>query len=193
MASARSKRDQTATDADVVDRVRSGDRSALDALVRVHAADLLAFAYRHVGSRAVAEEIVQDVFFNIWKNHETWHVKGAVSWYLFRAVRNRAYETLKRERVARRWFERQVAGERATVASPDVAVERDEAAAACEAVVQQLPHRVADVVRLRQNDLSHGEIAERLGISVKTVEKRMARARSLLRELLPWLGSRDRS
>jgi RNA polymerase sigma-70 factor (ECF subfamily) len=179
-------------DQTLVARVRAGDRQAFNAIVLAHAAELLAFAYRKSGSRAVAEDLVQDVFFQIWKSHDTWRVPGSISWYLFRAVQNRAYNVFARERVARRWRERHAVAGESTTPTADSHVERAEAEASCARVLSTLPESVQAVVHLRvSEDLTHPEIAKRLGISIKTVERRMAQARHLLRDVLARAGLID--
>ena len=86
---------------DWVARIRSGDGPAFEALFYAYHAPLCAFAYRLVGVRDLAEEIVQEVFLYIWERRETWDVRTSVKSYLFTAVRNAAMSYLRHERVVR--------------------------------------------------------------------------------------------
>src|SRR5687767_5400857 len=75
---------------DVVARVRAGDTRALELLFREHYAALCEFSVRYVRQPSLAEELVQDVFADLWARRERWYVHGSVCAYLFAAVRNRA-------------------------------------------------------------------------------------------------------
>src|SRR5438876_5369708 len=86
-----------------VDRIRAGDVDAFEALYRTYWQRLYAFAFRYVRSKEDAEEVVQDVFFRIWRGRADWVPAGAVRNYVYCAVRNAARDRLERAAVARRW------------------------------------------------------------------------------------------
>src|SRR5207248_11726469 len=86
-----------------VDRIRAGDVDAFEALYRKYWQPLYAFAFRYVRSKEDAEEVVQEVFFRIWRGRADWIPAGAVRNYLYLAVRNAARDRLERAAVARRW------------------------------------------------------------------------------------------
>ena len=175
-------------DADVVRRVRAGDSAELERIFRAHYAPLCDFVHRYVRSRETAEELVQDVFFNIWTNRDRWEVRETLTAYLYGAARNRALNHLRHERTARRWEERAVdqSGEPAAVSqTPDALdhLEFEEATATLQRAIAALPERARAVVVLRwQHQLRYAEIAEAMGISVKGVENQLARAKKALRE-----------
>ena len=62
---------------DWVERIRAGDAGAFEALFHTYHAPLCAFAYRYVGVRDLAEEIVQEVFLFVWERRETWEIGRA--------------------------------------------------------------------------------------------------------------------
>jgi len=86
-----------------VDRIRAGDVDAFEALYRKYWQPLYAFAFRYVRSKEDAEEVVQDVFFRIWRGRADWVPAGAVRNYVYCAVRNAARDRLERAAVARCW------------------------------------------------------------------------------------------
>jgi len=160
-----------------VERLRAGEPAAFEALYRAYWEPLYAFAFRYVRSKQDAEEIVQEVFFRIWRGHAHWMPAGAVRNYLYLAVRNTAHDQLERAAVARRW----------QLGQPEMAAEIDleeaDLAAAVERALSELPSKRATICKLRLvNELSYAEIAERLGISEKTVETQLARGLKFLRE-----------
>src|SRR5437867_6584755 len=96
--------DDVRTDVDErawADRIRAGDVDAFEALYRTYWQRLYAFAFRYVRSKEDAEEVVQDVFFRIWRGRADWVPAGAVRNYVYCAVRNAARDRLARAAVAR--------------------------------------------------------------------------------------------
>ncbi len=166
-----------------VDRIRGGDVDAFEALYRAYWERLYAFAFRYVQSQDDAEDVAQEVFFRIWRCRAHWFPAAAVRNYLYLAVRNAALDRLERAAVARRWRGgvRQVA----TATELQSHLEAAELAAAVERALADLPAKRAHVCRLRLIDgLSYAQIADRLGISEKTVETQLARGLKFVRDSL---------
>jgi RNA polymerase sigma-70 factor (ECF subfamily) len=177
--------DDVRTDADErawVGRIRAGDIDAFEGLYRAYWERLYAFAFRYMRSKEDAEEVVQEVFFRIWRGRANWVPAGAVRNYLYLAVRNSARDRLERAAVARRWR----IGQRAQHAT-DTAIQSDlearDLVAAVGRALSELPDKRSAVCKLRLIDeLSYAQIAERLGISEKTVETQLARGLKFLRD-----------
>jgi RNA polymerase sigma-70 factor (ECF subfamily) len=189
---------QTAPDRTWVARIRAGDADALDSVFRSYYSELCAFAYRYVRSRAQAEDLVHDVFAKLWAEREHWQVRDSLKAYLYGAVRNRAISTLRRQMVERRWEDRVHACHRAApahVENPAQAeLEREDLARVVQEVLAELPERCQMAVTLRwQRQLSYGEIAETMGISVNTVEVHITRACRAVRERYAALQSKQPS
>ena len=162
-----------------LERVRCGDEAAFESLFRAFAPGLCAFVARYVGSRAVGEELVQDLFLKLWQKRAELAVEQGVTTYLFTAARNRAINYLRHEAVAAR-------------AAAGVVGRIDDASQPREAellemldlqdAVDRLPARCRLIFTLsRQHDMTYAEIARSLGLSVKTVEVQMGRALKALR------------
>jgi RNA polymerase sigma-70 factor, ECF subfamily len=172
-----------------IERIRSGDEAAFEALFRALAPGLVGLVARYVGSRSVAEEIVQDLFFDMWVRRDELVVERAITSYLFVAARNRALNWVKRER-------RVIPISAASPEPPDSAdpAAPDEvallAALVLQDAIEHLPARCRLIFTLnRQQDMTYGEIAKSLGLSIKTVETQMGRALRALRERLRHLLS----
>jgi RNA polymerase sigma-70 factor (ECF subfamily) len=160
-------------------RIRAGDVEAFEGLYRAYWERLYAFAFRYMHSKEDAEEVVQEVFFRIWRGRSHWVPAGAVRNYLYLAVRNSARDRLERAAVARRW--------RISQGGTDAEVQSDlearDLVAAVERAISELPDKRSAVCKLRLIDeLSYAQIAERLGISEKTVETQLARGLKFLRD-----------
>ena len=175
-----------ATAAPLASLVHDGNRSALDAIYTEHGDLLVGFICKKVGDRELAEDILHDLFLNIWLRFDTWEVHGDLRTYLFSAARNHVWSHYAKQRVRRDHAE----AERATAprSSAPVVLDRLQADGLRTAVarwVAELPERRREVFELsRYERLTYQEIADRLGISVKTVETQMSRALKHLRERL---------
>ncbi len=172
-----------------VDRIRAGDVDAFEALYRKYWQPLYAFAFRYVRSKEDAEEVVQDVFFRIWRGRADWVPAGAVRNYVYCAVRNAARDRLERAAVARCWAHVGL-GATAAAAAIQSELEAAEVVAAVQRALDELPPKRSAVCKLRLIDeLSYAQIADRLGIREKTVETQLARGLKFLRErMCPYPG-----
>jgi RNA polymerase sigma-70 factor (ECF subfamily) len=165
-----------------LERIRAGDEAAFEALFRAFAPGLCALAARYTGSRAVAEELVQDLFLDLWTRRTHLVVDRSLASYLQTAMRHRSLNHLRHER-------RLVAApaeDRA--AEPDASAPGESElldALELQDAIEHLPARCRLVFTLsRRQDMSYGEIAASLGLSIKTVETQMGRALKALRERL---------
>lgn len=181
--------DDSSDDALVL-RVRAGDAAAFEAIFDRHAAKLIAFARTQLGSREAAEEVVQEVFFAIWRRRAEWRIERSLRTYLYQATRNQSVNRMRAERVRRRVTtdEPAVIAEVAGPASADARLYSAELNRLVAEAVATLPVRNREVFTLvRGQGLAHVEVAEILGISVKAVEGHMARAfRALRAALADW-------
>jgi len=85
------------------DRVRRGDVAAFEELFRAMHAPLCEVADSYVQSQAIAEEIVQDLFFAIWMKRDRLPNVDSIEAYLFTAARNRSLHHLRHRAMVRRW------------------------------------------------------------------------------------------
>ncbi|MEP6690466.1 MAG: RNA polymerase sigma-70 factor [Gemmatimonadaceae bacterium] len=163
------------------------DAAAFEALFREHHTPLCAFVYGYVRSRAVAEEIVQDLFFALWGERERLAPRTTLRAYLYAGARNRALHALRHERVAERWrgdAERGATptGSAGPAKAADEQMVRDESERALGAAIAALPERTRLAATLRwTRGLSYAECAEAMEISVKGVEGLLASAMRKLR------------
>ena len=158
-----------------------------------HAASLHRYARRLVRSRDSAEDIVQEAFIRLWRVWERVEIGPSTGAYLYAITKSLALNHLERER-----RESQVRGmtqprgigsvEPALSPEGEAKVDSDEIVRAIEAVLLSMPPRQREVAALRlRHQLPTANIAQRLGISPRTVEVHIARATRALRDQLPAL------
>jgi RNA polymerase sigma-70 factor, ECF subfamily len=170
----------------LVARVRAGDERALELLFRAHYAVLCDFANRYVRQDSLAEELVQDLFADLWARRESWHVRGSVRAYLFGAVRNRALNLRQHQSIERDWEQNEAIADVRELhqlpEQPDEALARADLRTRLDAALDSLPERSRLVMHLRwREQMRHAEIAAVMGISVKGVEIQLSRGLQAIR------------
>lgn len=176
---------------DVVARVRRGEVEAFDALYLAWHAPLWKFAFALVRSADVAEELVQDVFLSLWAGRRDWVVRTTVAAWLYGAIRNRALNHRRHERVVAR-TEGGVDAEAALSGTMGMGrvdahamVEADELRDEIDRALGELSERCRQAIALRwKHDLSAAEIAEVLDASPGAVRVMLTRGRQELARLL---------
>ena len=175
-------------DSALFERLRQGDQGAFDTLFRNWYAPLVRVAEALLRDRAAAEEVVQDVMLELWRRREQIVLQQPPRAYLIQSTRNRALNHLRRLKVEKRG-EPRAAEQLIPPSAADARVTEQELDRAITNAIAELPTRCREVFELsRVRGLKYAEIAEVMGISVKTVEVQMGKALRILRErLAPWL------
>jgi RNA polymerase sigma-70 factor, ECF subfamily len=178
-------------DVDLLGNAAAGDPDALAALYDRHSARMLGLALHLLGNRRDAEDLLHDVFLEVWKRAASYDAQraGVRTWLLVK-VRSRALDRLRSLGTARRHGmagSAEVDGVEDLEA--DLAVLRGVDQSRALEALERLPDAQRDAVRLCYLEgWSCGEIAERCGLPVGTVKSRLARALALLREQLGAAG-----
>jgi len=140
------------------------------------------FIYFRCGDADMAEDITQDTFVKLW---ETRHRidKGTVKAYLYKIAQNNTINHLKRQQLLYKF--RNKPGVDRDYDTPEKLAEMEEYGKKLEQVISILPEGGREVFLMnRLEDMTYTEIASRLGLSVKAIEKRMSKVLKILREQL---------
>lgn len=170
----------------LVHGIRAGNVVAFEQLYRNFWTQLYNFAFRYVQSTEEAEDVVQEVFFTVWRNRADWQINSSLQHYLFVSVRNAAIGRLRRDATMQRWREKTVGDDssRSTEAA-DALVESADINADVERALSEMPAKRRAVCALRWIDgLSYAQISERLGINEKTVENHIGNGIRFMRSRL---------
>lgn len=171
-----------------IERIQSGDHTAFEALFKVHYEVLCDAVEYYVSNSEIAEELVQDIFADIWRRRRDWNPRHSIKAYLHGAARNKAIKHRKRRQVRLRWEEQQQYEPEPVSASPEQIIEYSELEQIIQSSIEDMPPRRREIYRLsRQYGLSHKEISVALRISTKTVENQIGHALRFLRERIALL------
>ena len=173
-------------------KTRIPDLEALEALFKRFYKPLRAYAYRFVSDEYQAEDIVQDVFLEIWQRHESIHFDDeSIKSYLFKAIYTHAINVLTRQPqpVSSLGFGQNDDPLKLYVydltQNADNCLLLKELKTAIQSYIQILPPQCHKIFILSRNyGLKNREIADQLGISIKAVEKQISKALFGLKEHL---------
>ncbi|MFY0605420.1 MAG: RNA polymerase sigma-70 factor [Cyclobacteriaceae bacterium] len=169
----------------LVDRLRSKDTRAFELVFNQFYGLLKSYAMRFMDDPEDAEEIVQEVFVKFWEKCESIAPDSSIKSYLYRSVHNTCLNTIKHEKVKDSY--RQYMVHMMEEASEDDFNEKEteNLQKRIYDAVDDLPPRCSEIFKLSRFDgLKYQEIADHLGISIKTVEVQMGKALKNLRESL---------
>ena len=171
--------------------VRESNEKAFEILYKRYYSQLVRFSWRYSKSKAVAEELVQDFFTDIWENAEILNITYSVKAYFFKAIRNSSLNYIKNQKVQEKYDPEWMSMKKETVMLEiEDKFQEKKIQEAIKNAVENLPERSRMTYKLHRNDgLTYEEIAEVMVVSVKTVESQMTRTLKILRNRLSYLLS----
>jgi RNA polymerase sigma-70 factor (ECF subfamily) len=170
--------------ASLIARLRQGDATALDALLREYWRPLQRYAVRLLQDSDLAQDLVQETFVRLWLKRMDLE-PGSLRSFLYRVLHNLALDDLRKRQVRNRSLRRLVAEGPDEVVEPVEDVARPEVESAVTSAINDLPARRREAFVLAYlHQLSYREIAEVMQISPATVKNQIAAALMQLREQL---------
>lgn len=178
----------TAEDADLVHRIAERDAAAFAAFYDRHARQVLGLLFRMLGDRAEAEELLQEVFLQVWREARRYRADGSTPrGWIFLIARSRAIDR-KRSSSARRQREEATA---AAPPPPGIAPsgpqrieDRERAQRVTAALADLPPEQRAAIEHAFFGGLTHSEVAARLGEPLGTIKSRILLGMRKLRHTL---------
>lgn len=167
-------------------------KQVFEDLFNEHYSNLCAYANQFLKELEASEEVVQEVLFKLWTNRETTEITTSIKSYLFRAVRNSCLNVIKHINIREEYKEhrdREIHLEEQNLEEQILVSELEQK---IREAIDQLPQERKKIfIMSRYDGLKYREIAEKLNISVKTVENQMGSALKYLRtelaDYMPWL------
>jgi RNA polymerase sigma-70 factor (ECF subfamily) len=166
--------------------IKNGNEISFESLFNAYCQKLINFSRRYVQEKDIAENIVQDVFVNLWINRSNLDYTKSIKSYLFTAAKNNSYKHLRHLNVERSYS---ISKSQDTVEqNPQVDIETNERSKLVNHEIEKLPDKCREIFVMSKFDkFKYSEIADILDISIKTVETQMGRALKKLKENLKHL------
>jgi RNA polymerase sigma-70 factor (ECF subfamily) len=175
---------QATSDEALITRIAAGDRLAMQVLFTRHQVKVYRFVLRLVGNPTTAEDLISEVFLDVWRQAARFEARSAVSTWLLAIARFKALSALRR-RPEQELDEDKAAAIEDTADDPEITAQKKDKSAALRKCLQALSpdHReIIDLVYYHEKSVE--EVAEIVGIPEATVKTRMFYARKKLSELL---------
>ncbi len=163
--------------------IKRNNQKAFDELFTAYYNELCDFSYLLINNKPLAEEIVADVFANLWIKRKKIKILKNVKAYLYSSTRNLTISYIRKNK---NHFE-QIEEERLNIVksefSPEKNIKKQELTSEINYLLSVIPERSREIFVLhRFNNFRYSDIADFLEISVKTVEKHMSKALRIMRD-----------
>lgn len=169
----------------LVIRLIDGDENAFCELYAAYKNRLIYFAMRFLKSREYAEDIFQDAFTVIWQSRRFINPDASFSSYLYMIVRNRIFNQLRNLANEDRLKEHILSHAVDYTNDTNEEILANDLKRLIQRALQQLTPRQREIFEMsREQQLSHREIAEALGISIYTVQESVCNSLKILRSYL---------
>jgi len=174
----------------LVESIGKGDRRAMVSLFIRHNVRIHRFVMRLTGKTSIAEDVVSEVFLDIWRGAAEFSGRSNVSTWLLGIARNKTMSVLRRRTETPLDYDAAIELVD-DMDDPEVVADRASRGAVVRRCLMRLPPPLREVVDLiYYHEKTVAEVAEIVGIPPGTVKTRMFHARSRLQELLESAGVR---
>ena len=172
--------------------VLNGDGNTFEKLFKTHFKSLYAYAYTIVKDEMAAEEMVQNVFFKIWEKRGDLNIQSPALAYLYKSVYHESLNYLKHQKVKAAYQAHTVYQMKNQSDHASKKIMLSELEQQINKALSELPEQCRTIFQMsRFEDLKYQEIADRLGLSIKTIENQMGKALKIMRlklvDYLPFL------
>lgn len=170
---------------EILSNLKTNPDKAMEALFAQYYAFLCQVSYRMLYRREDAEDVVQELFAEIWRKRENINITSSLKSYLHRTTINRTLNFLRKKQLER-------GDDSLLVQIPSDGGQNVQNILDAEDLQELINQTIADLpekcrlvfVLIRYENLSYKEVAQTLEISIKTVENQMSRALKALRQTI---------
>jgi RNA polymerase sigma-70 factor (family 1) len=175
----------TYTDEELMQEIKADNMLAFDILYKKYSKRLYRFAFSILKSNEEAENIIQDVFLNLWENRQKVEKGSSVKYYVFTIAHNSSISLLRKKATSTQFIEYLKLHQNLNQEPVNIEFEYNELRDRLDKIISHLPERQKEVYLLHNIEgLKYREIAKRLSISENTIENHMSRALKNIREKL---------
>ncbi|NBC67313.1 MAG: RNA polymerase sigma-70 factor [Bacteroidetes bacterium] len=171
---------------ELIRKITNGNQKAFEGLFNTYFRYLHNIAYNRLRSKEVAEDIVQDIFTDLWKNRESLEIHTSVKSYLFQATKNRVYKHIRHQSVREKEiYIRRIHDDyysQNTFPQTQKVMEGEELEYLVTEHLGDLPEKSQTIFAMSRDDhFTYREIAEKMNCSPKTVEYHIGKVLQHLR------------
>jgi len=171
--------------------LQKGDTLAFQRIYTRYYSLLYLHAYNKLGDENAAQDIVHDLFANIWQRRESLTITGKLSSYLYTSIRNRVVDYISKEQSKASYLASLTQQMESQYEATDYRVREKMLEEQIENALVKLPPRIREIFELsRKQYLSHKEISQKLNLSEQSVRSYIKDALRVLRVKLnafPWI------
>jgi len=164
-------------DRNILKQLRKGDIKSFESLFHQFHKGMSLYSISLLKNEMLAEEVVQDVFYNIWKNRNEFNLNSNWQSYLYKSVYNNSMMQIRKNKKEIRVEDEYLANIEDMKPDPSIEMDLGELNKTIESTLKLLPERTRNIFKMsRFQGMKYNEIAIKLAISVKTVEANMGKA-----------------
>lgn len=165
---------------EVAKAIKNGDFAAFNALYSESYPKLLNFVYKMAKDRALAEDVVQETFFILWNKRESINPEMPINGFLYKISHNEFLKHIRKQTKEKAFLDEIKANQYLELYAVDESPKR---LAQLKKIIEELSPKCKEAFMASKYDnLTYAEIAERMGISKKTVEIHISKAYSIIRQ-----------
>jgi RNA polymerase sigma-70 factor (family 1) len=172
-------------DADLVSLMKEGNKKAYTVLYDRYKRLMYLHAYKKTGDAQEAQDVLQDVFLNLWSKRDQVSEEENLSGYLYTSIRNRILNLISHKKIRDRYEESLLQFSDMETPVADHLIREKQFSEMIQKEIDALPEKMREIFLLsRKGYLKNKEIAEHLGLSEHTVATQIKRALKILRSRL---------
>jgi len=173
------------SDGELMREIKADNMFAFDVLYKKYSKRVYKFGHSILKSQEESENLMQDVFLNLWENRHKVEKDSSIKSYVFTITYNSAISIIRKKARESEFVEYLKTLQEINEDPVNMELEYNELVNKLDEIIRELPQRQKEVYLLQKVEgLKYSEIAERLNISVNTIENHMSRALKTIREKL---------
>lgn len=171
---------------EIISKIKSGDKDAFSELYRMYYPKICGFIYKILKNKSLAEEITQEVFFRLWVNHQSLDETMSYDSYFFTIAKNISMDIYRKNIVETSYQNYQLSRTTEPHANETTSqINFSDLQKLIKEAVDKMPKQQQLVFRLSRTDgLLNEEIARKLGISKRTVEKHISNSLKIIKVIV---------
>jgi RNA polymerase sigma-70 factor (ECF subfamily) len=174
--------DASISDSELITLLKDGNAVAYTIIYNRYFDTLYLHAYQKLRDKEEAEDILHELFAQLWNKRDTLSINSTLSGYLYTAVRNKILDVISHQQVESKYIDSLQGFLNQGYCITDHRIRERQLAQLIENGISSLPLKMREVFDLsRKHNLTHKEIATQLNLSEETVKKQIKNALKLLR------------